>query len=136
MRARPTHAEFLKFPRTIDRKVPKGLEIHLILDNYSSHKHAYVKTWFAKRPRFQLHFTPTSSRWLNLIQSWFGKLTDNAIRRGVFQSVPELAAAMEAYLAAHKDDPHPFVWIATADQILAKHLPATRTQGAPSQCRR
>jgi len=117
---RHRHIEFLKFLRTIDREVPKGLQIHLILDNYSTHNHANVKKWLAKHPRFHLHFTPTSSSWLNLIERWFGKLTDKAIRRGVFQSVPELTTAIEAYLAATNDNPEPFIWTATADQILAK----------------
>ena len=117
---RHRNIEVLKFLRTIDREVPKGLQIHLILDNYSTHNHANVKKWLAKHPRFHLHFTPTSSSWLNLIERWFGKLTDKAIRRGVFQSVPELTTAIEAYLAATNDNPEPFIWTATADQILAK----------------
>ena len=117
---RHRHVEFLKFLRTIDREVPKGLEIHLILDNYSTHNHANVKAWLAKHPRFHLHFTPTSSSWLNLVERWFGKLTDKAIRRGVFHSVPELIAAIEAYLEANNDNPQPFLWTATADQILEK----------------
>jgi transposase len=117
---RHRHDEFLKFLRTIDREVPKGLEIHLILDNYSTHKHANVKTWLEKHPRFVLHFTPTSSSWLNLVERFFGKLTDKAIRRGIFQSVPDLIAAIEAYLKANNDDPNPFVWTATADSILEK----------------
>ncbi len=117
---RHRHSEFLKFLRTIDREVPQGLEVHLILDNYSTHKHANVKKWLAKHPRFHLHFTPTSSSWLNLIERWFGKLTDKAIRRGVFQNVPDLIAAIEAYLKANNANPEPFIWTATADQILAK----------------
>ena len=117
---RHRHIEFLKFLRTIDREVAKGLEIHLILDNYSTHNHANVKTWLAKHPRFHLHFTPTSSSWLNLIERWFGKLTDKAIRRGVFHSVPDLITAIEAYLNANNQDPKPFIWTATADQILEK----------------
>jgi transposase len=117
---RHRHIEFLKFLRTLDREIPKGLEIHLILDNYSTHKHENVKKWLAKHPRFHLHFTPTSSSWLNLIERWFGKLTDKAIRRGVFQSVPDLIAAIEAYLQATNDNPEPFIWTATADEILAK----------------
>ena len=117
---RHRHIEFLKFLRTIDRQVPKGLEIHLILDNYSTHNHANVKAWLAKHPRFHLHFTPTSSSWLNMIERWFGKLTDKAIRRGVFHSVPELITAIEAYLEANNDNPQPFLWTATADQILEK----------------
>jgi transposase/DNA-binding CsgD family transcriptional regulator len=117
---RHRHIEFLTFLRTIDRQVPEGLEIHLILDNYSTHNHANVKAWLAKHPRFHLHFTPTSSSWLNMIERWFGKLTDKAIRRGVFHSVPELITAIEAYLEANNDNPQPFLWTATADQILEK----------------
>jgi transposase len=117
---RHRHIEFLKFLRTIDAAVPQGLEIHLILDNYSTHKHANVIKWLAKHPRFHLHFTPTSSSWLNMIERWFGKLTDKAIRRGVFHSVPDLIAAIEAYLATTNDNPEPFIWTATADQILEK----------------
>ena len=117
---RHRHVEFLKFLRTIDREVPNGLQIHLILDNYSTHKHANVKTWLAKHPRFHLHFTPTSSSWVNMVERFFGKLTDKAIRRGIFQSVPDLIAAIDAYLTTHNDDPKPFVWTATADSILQK----------------
>ena len=117
---RHRHIEFLKFLRTIDREVPKGLEIHLILDNYSTHNHANVKAWLAKHPRFHLHFTPTASSWLNLIERWFGKLTDKAIRRGVFHSVPDLITAIETYLAATNENPRPFTWTATTDQILEK----------------
>ena len=95
---RHRHEEFLKFLRTIDREVPNGLQIHLILDNYSTHKHANVKKWLAKHPRFHLHFTPTSSSWVNMVERFFGKLTDKAIRRGIFKSVPDLIAAIEAYL--------------------------------------
>jgi len=117
---RHRHTEFLKFLRTIDREVPKGLQVHLILDNYSTHKHENVKHWLAKHPRFHLHFTPTSSSWLNLIERWFGKLTDKAIRRGIVHSVPELITAIETYLQANNKDPQPFTWTATAEQILAK----------------
>ncbi|MCA1678287.1 MAG: IS630 family transposase, partial [Actinobacteria bacterium] len=117
---RHRHEELLKFLRTIDREVPKGLQVHLILDNYSTHKHENVKRWLAKHPRFQLHFTPTSSSWLNLVERFFAKLTDKAIRRGVFHNVPDLIAAIEDYLKANNDNPKPFVWTATADAILEK----------------
>jgi transposase len=117
---RHRHVEFLKFLRTIDREVPKGLEVHLILDNYSTHTHPNVKSWLAKHPRFHLHFTPTASSWLNLVERFFGKLTDKAIRRGIFTSVPDLIAAIEAYLKATNANPQPFTWTATAEQILAK----------------
>ncbi|MCA1739002.1 MAG: IS630 family transposase [Actinobacteria bacterium] len=117
---RHRHTEFLKFLKTINAEVPAGLEIHLVLDNYSTHKHAKVKAWLAKHPRFHLHFTPTSSSWLNLVERWFRELTDKALRRGVFHSVPDLIAAIEAYLEANNDDPKPFVWTATAEEILVK----------------
>ena len=121
-RCLPRHrnTEFLKFLRIIDREVPKGLQIHLICDNYGTHKHPNVKAWLAKHPRFHLHFTPTSSSWLNLVERWFRDLTDKAIRRGVFHSVNDLIAAIEDYLKANNDNPKPFVWTATAEQILAK----------------
>ena len=117
---RHRHEEFLKFLRTIDRQVPKGLQVHLILDNYATHKHPNVKTWLAKHSRFHLHFTPTSSSWLNMVERFFGKLDDKAIRRGIFKSVPDLIAAIEAYLQATNHDPKPFTWTATAEQILTK----------------
>ncbi len=117
---RHRHEEFLKFLRKIDRETPKGLQVHLIADNYATHKHPNVKAWLAKHPRFHMHFTPTSSSWLNLVERWFRELTDKALRRGVFHSVPDLIAKIEDYLAAHNDDPKPFVWTATADDILAK----------------
>jgi len=117
---RHRNGEFLKFLRRIDREVPKGLQIHLIVDNYATHKHPNVTAWLAKHPRFHLHFTPTSSSWLNLVERWFRELTDRVIRRGVFPSVPDLIAAIEDYLKAHNDDPKPFVWTASAEDILEK----------------
>ena len=118
----PKHrnTEFLRFLRRIDREVPKGLAVHLILDNYGTHKHPNVVAWLEKHPRFHLHFTPTSSSWLNLVERWFRNLTDKAIRRGILRSVPDLIAAIEDYLAASNDDPRPFVWTATAEEILEK----------------
>jgi transposase len=117
---RHRHEEFLKFLRKIDREVPKGLQLHLICDNYATHKHPDVTAWLAKHRRFHLHFTPTSSSWLNLVERWFRELTDKALRRGVFHSVPDLIAKIEEYLAAHNYDPKPFTWTATAEDILAK----------------
>jgi len=92
---RHRHQEFVKFLRTIDREVPKDLKIHLIVDNYATHKHPTVRAWLDKHPRFQLHFTPTSSSWLNLVERWFRELTDKALRRGVFHSVPDLIASIQ-----------------------------------------
>jgi transposase len=117
---RHRNGEFLKFLRRIDREVPKALQVHLIVDNYGTHKHPNVTAWLAKHPRFHLHFTPTSSSWLNLVERWFRELTHKAIRRGVFASVPDLIAAIEDYLAANNENPKPFQWTATAEDILEK----------------
>jgi transposase len=117
---RHRHQEFLKFLRTLDREFPAELDLHLIVDNYRTHKHDNVNAWLAKHPRFHLHFTPTSSSWLNLVERFFGELTDKAIRRGVFHSVPDLITAIEQYLTAHNDDPQPFIWTASVDSILEK----------------
>jgi transposase len=116
---RHRNGELLKFLRTIDKEVPKGLQIHLILDNYGSHKHANVVKWLKSHPRFQMHFVPTSS-WLNLVERWFGMLTDKAVRRGVSHSVPQLVEAIQGFLYAYNDDPTPFVWRAKAGDIIAK----------------
>jgi transposase len=117
---RHRHVEFLKFLKTIDRAVPKRLKVHLILDNYATHNHPNVKAWLARHPRFELHFTPTSSSWLNMVELFFARLTDKAIRRGIFHSVPALIDAIETYLAAHNADPQPFTWTASTGQILEK----------------
>jgi transposase len=117
---RHRHVEFLKFLRTIDRQVPKRLRVHLILDKYATHNHPNVRTWLNKHPRFELHFTPTSGSWLNMVEIFFSKLTDKAIRRGIFHSVPDLIDAIQAYLAAHNENPQPVQWTATTDQILEK----------------
>ena len=117
---RHRHEEFLKFLTKIDKEVPKGLAVHVILDNYSAHKHKDVGLWMTDHKRFHLHFTPTSSSWLNLVERWFRELTDKAIRRGVFRSVPDLIAKIEEYLAAHNAKGTTFVWTATAEQILDK----------------
>lgn len=117
---RHRHDEFLRFLRIIDTQVPRGLQVHLILDNYGTHNHPDVRAWLAKRPRFHLHFTPTSSSWLNQVERFFREITQKAIRRGVFHSVNELIAAIEEYLRVHNTHPVPFVWTATAEEILAK----------------
>jgi len=114
------HEEFLVFLKTIEKEVPKGLEVHLILDNYATHKHAEVKSWLGKHPRFHLHFTPTSSSWLNLVERWFRDLTDKALRRGVFHSVPDLIGKIEEYIQVNNEHPKPLIWVATADSILEK----------------
>ncbi len=117
---RHRHQEFLKFLRRVEKETPQGLDIHMILDNYATHKHPDVNAWLVKHPRIHLHFIPTSSSWLNLVERWFREITDKAIRRGVFGSVPDLIAAIEDYLAANNADPKPFVWTATTEQILKK----------------
>jgi len=117
---RHRHGEFLKFLRLIDRDVPRALAVHLIVDNYGTHKHEDVRAWLAKHPRFHLHFIPTSSSWLNLVERWFRELTQKAIRRGVFPSVPDLIDAIQAYLAAYNENPKPFVWTATVESIVEK----------------
>jgi transposase len=114
------HEEFLVFLRTIDKAVPAGLQVHLILDNYQTHKHPNVLAWLAKHPRFHVHFTPTSSSWLNLVERWFRELTDKNIRRGSFPSVPDLISSIEAYLEANNAKPKPLIWTATAESILEK----------------
>src|SRR5271155_1336293 len=117
---RHRHQEWLKFLKTIDREVPNDLTIHLILDNYATHKHHDVGKWLDNHPRFHLHFTPTSSSWLNLVERWFRELTDKALRRGAFHSVPDLIASIQEYIDSHNDAPRPYVWTATAESILAK----------------
>jgi transposase len=111
--------EFRKFLDTIDDAVPSDLDVHLILDNYGTHKTAPVRRWLAKRPRFHLHFTPTSSSWLNLVERFFAALTEKQIRRGVHRSVRELETAIKQYLAVTNKSPKPFVWTKSADEILA-----------------
>jgi hypothetical protein len=117
---RHRHQEFLRFLRKLDRETPKRLDIHLIVDNYATHKHAKVKAWLAKHPRFHLHFTPTSASWLNQVERFFAEITSNAIRRGVFKSVPELEATIDDYLAKHNQTAKPFTWTATAHDIREK----------------
>lgn len=112
-------SEFRKFLDTIEQNVPQSLEVHLILDNYGTHKTASIRNWLAKRPRFHVHFTPTSASWINLVERWFATLTDKQIRRSSHHSVRELEAAIKSYLAINNQAPSPFVWTKTADEILA-----------------
>ena len=114
------HQEFLRFLRRLNRDFPRDTPLHLIVDNYGTHKQLKVKAWLEKHPRFTLHFTPTGSSWLNLVERWFRDLTDKCIRRGDFTSVPLLIAAIEQYLTATNADPKPFVWHASAQAILDK----------------
>jgi transposase len=119
---KPKHrsAEFLAFLRQIEKAVPTGLAIHAILDNYATHKTEAVESWLRKRPRWQMHFIPTHSSWLNQVERFFAKITNERIRRGVFRSVGELQQAIESYIANHNQAPKPFRWTATADAILGK----------------
>ena len=117
---RHRHQEFLKFLNTLDDEYPKDLDLHLIVDNYRTHKHENVKKWLKKHPRFHLHFIPTSSSWLNLVERWFGKITDKAIRRGVHTSVDDLEQAIYDYLDTYNENPQPFIWKAPIDKILEK----------------
>jgi transposase len=111
--------EFRTFLDTIEANVPAELDIHIVLDNYGTHKTALIRKWFAKRPRFHVHFTPTYGSWINLVERWFAEITNKRIRRGVFRSVKELEAAIREYIDVHNEAPKPFVWTRTADQILA-----------------
>lgn len=117
---RHRHEEFLKFLKTIDRQVPAGLQVHLILDNYATHKHPDVQNWLTRHQRFHLHFTPTSSSWLNQVERWFRDLTDKNLRRGIFASVDDLITSIQEYLDSHNSEPKPYVWTATAESILTK----------------
>jgi transposase len=117
---RHRHEEFLKFMKTLDRKTSPIQDLHLILDNYGTHTHPNVQDWLAKHTRFHLHFTPTSSSWLNLIERWFGELTRKRIRRGTFASVPELTSAIKEFIRLNNKEPKPFVWMKKVEQILEK----------------
>ena len=127
--------EFRKFLAQVEQAVPSDLDIHLVLDNYATHKAPPVKAWLARRPRFHLHFTPTSASWLNQVERWFALLTDKQIRRGVHRSLDELKTAIDAFIQLHNDDPKPFIWTTTADAILhtlARYRSETLTIHAPT----
>lgn len=117
---RHRHQEFLKFLRQLDAEFPGEVELHLILDNYGTHGHERVRCWLAKHPRFVLHFIPTSSSWLNLVERWFAELSEKAVRRGAFRSVKELQRAIQEFLTAWNANPSPFVWTASVEKILEK----------------
>ena len=125
--ARHRHQEWLKFLRRLDREYPEKLKLHLIMDNYGTHKTPEVQTWLQKHPRFVCHFVPTSSSWLNMVERWFRELTDKAIRRGVFRSVSDLEKAIAEYLGAWNEKPRPFIWTATVGEIVEK-LDRARTK--------
>ena len=119
-KARHRHQEFLTFLRDLDACVPSELELHLIVDNYATHKHAKVRTWLTNHPRFHIHYTPTYSSWLNQVERWFGLITQRAIRRGSFRSVKELVEKIDHFVQHYNRSSRPFVWTATADSILQK----------------
>jgi transposase len=110
--------EFRKFLDTIEEAVPSSLEVHLILDNHGTHKTPTIRSWLAKRPRFHVHFTPTSASWINLVERWFAALTEKQIRHGVHRSVRQLEATIKNYLALTNASPRPFIWTKTADETL------------------
>jgi transposase len=114
------HQEFIRFLRQIDANTPPDLDLHLIADNYATHKHPKVQKWLARHKRFHMHFIPTSSSWLNLVERWFREITNNRIRRGAFRSVDELVKAIQEYLEHNNTHPKPFVWTATVAEILSK----------------
>jgi transposase len=117
---RHRHEEFLKFLRGVDRQTPSGMDLHLIVDNDATHKHPKVKNWIKRHRRFHLHFIPTSSSWLNLVERWFGEITRKQIRRGVFKSVGQLVQVIEEYIRLNNKNPKPFVWTKRVDEILEK----------------
>ena len=117
---RHRHQEFIRFLKKVDGETPVELDLHLIIDNYGTHKHPRVKKWLQRHPRFHLHFIPTSSSWLNMVERWFREIIDKRIRRGSFQNVPALTAAIKDYMENHNQNPQVFVWNASAERILAK----------------
>jgi putative transposase len=119
-RQRHRHQEYLGFLKEIEKNVPETLDVHLIVDNYATHKHPRVQRWFAARPRFHVHFTPTYASWLNQVEIWFNRITQQAIRRGTFRSVKELVEKIDQYVQTSNNHAQPFAWTATADSIFAK----------------
>ena len=117
---RHRHIEFIRFLNAVERAVAADKPIHVVLDNYATHKHPKVLAWLTRHPRWTFHFTPTSASWLNAIENFFSKMTRQRIRRGVFRSIVDLQAAINAYLAEHNANPKPFVWTKSAEAILAK----------------
>jgi transposase len=130
---RHRHQEWLKFLRLIDRTTPKHLELHLVVDNYATHKHQAVRDWLTKHPRFEIHFTPTSASWLNMVERFFRDLSEKRIKRGSFNSVAELEREIATYIARHNLDPKPFIWTASASDILAKVTRAKAVMGASAR---
>lgn len=123
---RHTHVEWLKFLKMVERETPKDKALHLIADNYATHKHPVVQEWLSKHPRITMHFTPTSASWLNMVERFFRDITTEQLRRGVFTSVPELIATIDAYIAHHNENPKPFIWTKSARDILQKVIRANK----------
>ncbi|WP_075323818.1 IS630 family transposase [Acidithiobacillus albertensis] len=121
---RHTHVEWLKFLKKIDRQTPRDKALHLIADNYATHKHPVVQAWLDKHPRIHMHFTPTSASWLNMVERFFRDITTQRLRCGAFTSVPELIQAIEGYIDHHNTHPKPFIWTKTARDILQKVIRA------------
>ena len=117
---RHRHQEFLQFLRHIDANVPPELDVHIIVDNYSTHKHEKVRSWFARRSRYHVHFTPTYSSWLNQVETWFSIITRKTIRRGSFRSIKQLAEKIDQFVKSYNRDSKPFIWTATAEAIFEK----------------
>lgn len=130
---RHRHIEWLRFLRQINRETPKGKTLHLICDNDATHKHPNVQKWLEKHPRFNMHFTPTSASWLNMVERFFRDISENRLRRGVFTSVPELTSAIDQYIVNHNTNPKPFIWTASARDILQKVIRAN-AQPCTKQC--
>jgi transposase len=124
---RHRHQEWLKFLRLLDQTMPAHLTLHLIGDNYATHKHPKVQRWLARHPRVHMHFTPTSASWLNMVERFFRDLTQNRLRRGVFRDLEELIMAIGTYIDRHNERPKPFIWTASASDILEKVKRARRT---------
>jgi len=135
LHARHRAIEFKRFLQTIDREVPSDLDVHVVLDNSSTHKTPAIRTWLAAHPRFVLHFTPTSSSWLNLVERWFAELTTKKLRRGTHRSVQQLNTDIRAWIETWNDDPKPFVWTKTADQILDSRRPTPRRTDGRRPCK-
>ena len=124
---RHRHQEWLRFLRLVDDATPDQKQLHLIVDNYATHKHPAVQRWLKRHPRFHIHFTPTSASWLNMVERFFRDLTVNRLRRGVFRDVMELVTAIDDYVDHHNQHPKPFIWTASATDILEKVKRARRT---------
>ena len=128
---RHRHQEFLKFLKKIDRETPPDLDVHLIIDNYCTHKHEKVVRWLRRHKRFHFHFIPTGTSWLNMIERWFGEITQKRIRRGTFNNVPQLVAAIKEFVEIHNATPKAFIWSASVERILAKIAKCKEALGTP-----